>query len=127
MRLSTLLLRVSTVLLLVGLCMGIGMAMMQDFRMRPTHAHLNLVGFVIMFLAGLYYRLVPVAETMALAKAHAYLHIAASIVFPIGIYAVTVINPSYEFIAIIGSLLFLLSMILFTIVVYRTSDTHTAS
>jgi hypothetical protein len=126
MRLSTLLLRVSVLLLLVGLCIGIGMAMKQDFRMAPTHAHLNLIGFVIMFLTGLYYRMVPVAETLIAAKAHAYLHIAAAIIFPIGIYAVTVVNPSYEFLAIIGSLLFLAAMISFTIVVYRTSGSLSA-
>jgi hypothetical protein len=126
MRLSTLLLRVSTLLLLVGLCIGIGMAMKQDFRMAPTHAHLNLVGFVIMFLTGLYYRAVPVAETLIAAKVHAYLHIAAGIIFPIGIYAVTVVNPSYEILAIIGSLLFLAAMISFAVVVYRTSGSLSA-
>jgi hypothetical protein len=123
MRISTLLLRVSTVLLLVGLCMGIGMAMKQDFRLAPTHAHLNLIGFVILFMTGLYYRLVPSAETLGLAKAHAYLHILAAIILPIGIAALTLIGPSYEVIAIVGSLIFLLAMILFTIVVYRTSGT----
>lgn len=123
MRISTLLLRVSTVLLLVGLCMGIGMAMKQDFRLAPTHAHLNLIGFVILFVAGLYYRLVPAAETLGLAKAHAYLHILAAIIMPIGIAALTLIGPSYEVIAIVGSLIFLLAMIFFAIVVYRTSGT----
>lgn len=123
MRISTLLLRVSVVALLVGLCMGIFMAMKQDFRLAPTHAHLNLVGFVIMFLAGLYYRMVPVAETLTLAKAHAYLHLAAAVVFPIGIAMVTVVDHSYEFLAIIGSLIFLAAMLLFAVVVYRTSGT----
>src|SRR3954466_14604869 len=87
MRISTLLLRVSTVLLLVGLCIGIGMAMKQDFRLAPTHAHLNLIGFVILFMTGLYYRMVPAAETLGLAKAHAWLHIVAAIILPIGIAA----------------------------------------
>jgi len=121
MRLSTLLLRVSTILLLVGLCIGIGMAMKQDFRLAPTHAHLNLIGFVIMFLAGLYYRLVPEAEKLGLAKAHVYLHLAAAVFFPFGIAMVTVVDHSYEYLAIIGSLLVLTAMILFAIVVYRTS------
>ena len=121
MRPSTLLLRVSTILLLVGLCIGIGMAMKQDFRLAPTHAHLNLVGFVIMFLAGLYYRMVPAAETMSLAKWHALLHIAAAIIMPIGIAALTIINPSYEIIAVVGALTFLAAIILFTVVVYRTA------
>jgi hypothetical protein len=127
MRLSTLLLRVSVVVLLVGLTIGIGMAATQDFRLAPTHAHLNLVGFVIMFLAGLYYRLVPVAETLMLAKAHAYLHLLAAVVFPIGIAMVTVVDHSYEFLAIIGSLLFLVAVLLFAVVVYRTSGTATAA
>ena len=120
MRPSTLLLRVSTVLLLVGLCIGIGMAMKQDFRLAPTHAHLNLVGFVIMFLAGLYYRMVPEAEAMGLAKLHSILHIAAAIIMPIGIATLTLINPSYEIIAVVGALTFLVAMIIFTIVLYRT-------
>ena len=127
MRISTLLLRVSTVLLLAGLCIGIGMAMKQDFRLAPTHAHLNLIGFVILFMTGLYYRMVPVAETLGLAKAHAYLHIVAAIILPIGIAALTIIGPAYEVIAIVGSLIFLLAMILFAIVVYRTSGAIAAS
>lgn len=120
MRISTLLLRVSTILLLVGLCIGIGMAMKQDFRLMPAHAHLNLIGFVIMFIAGLYYRVVPAAETLGLAKWHAMLHIAASIIMPIGIASLILVSPSYEIIAVIGALIFLAAMSLFTIVVYRT-------
>ena len=121
MRISTLLLRVSVLLLLIGLCVGIGMAMTQDFRLRGTHAHINLVSFVIMFITGLYYRVVPAAETLGLARAHAYLHILAAIILPIGIAALTLIGPAYEVIAIVGSLIFLTAMILFAIVVHRTS------
>jgi hypothetical protein len=121
MRISTLLLRVSIILLLAGLCLGIGMAMKQDFRLVGTHAHLNLVGFVVMFLAGLYYRIVPGAEMLGLAKAHAVLHIIAAIILPIGIAALTLYGPTYEIIAIIGSLIFLLAIILFAVVIYRTS------
>lgn len=121
MRISTLLLRVSVILLLVGLCIGIGMAMTQDFRLRGTHAHINLVSFVIMFIAGLYYRMVPAAEALVMAKMHAILHIAAAVVLPIGIAALTLLGPSYEIVAILGSLVFLLAMILFTVVVYRTT------
>jgi hypothetical protein len=121
MRLSTLLLRVSVILLLIGLCMGIGMGMTQDFRLKDTHAHLNLIGFVILFLTGLYYRMVPAAETLTLAKAHAYLHIVAAIVMPTGVAALTLYGPRYEVIAIIGAFIFLAAMISFAIVVYRTS------
>jgi hypothetical protein len=71
--------------------------------------------------------MVPAAEKLGLAKAHAYLHLAAAVVFPLGIAMVTLGNHSYEFLAIIGSLLFLVAMILFTIVVYRTSGSTAAA
>jgi hypothetical protein len=119
MNISAVLLRVSVILLLIGLSIGIGMAIQQDFRLMPMHAHLNLVGFVLMFVAGLYYRLVPASAALALAKAHAVLHVIAAIVLPIGIGALTLYGPSYEIIAIVGALVLLLAMILFAVVVYR--------
>ena len=121
MRLSTLLFRVSIILLLVGLCMGIGMGITQDFRLKDTHAHLNLIGFVILFMTGLYYRAIPAAEALGLAKAHAYLHIVAAIVLPTGVAALTLYGPAYEIIAIVGAFIFLAAMALFAIVVYRTT------
>ena len=65
---SSLLLRVSTVLLLCGMVFGITMGIRQDFTLAPAHAHLNLIGFVLMFLVGLYYRIVPAAGAGLLAR-----------------------------------------------------------
>ena len=59
---STLLLRVSVVLGLIGMTLGMVMGIREDFTLAPAHAHLNLVGFVVPFLAGLYYRAVPVTR-----------------------------------------------------------------
>jgi hypothetical protein len=41
---------------LVGMALGIGMGLSQDFSLTPVHAHLNLLGWVSMMLYGLYYR-----------------------------------------------------------------------
>src|SRR5215471_6381932 len=43
------LLRVSVVIILAGMVMGMAMGMAQDFRLMPAHAHLNLLGFVALF------------------------------------------------------------------------------
>src|SRR5262249_46527753 len=43
---ATNLLRVSVLIILVGMIMGMAMGAMQDFRLMPVHAHLNLLGFV---------------------------------------------------------------------------------
>jgi hypothetical protein len=81
---SSLLLRVSTVLLLCGLVFGIVMGIREDFTLAPAHAHLNLIGFVLMFLVGLYYRIVPAAGAGPLATIQAALLIIGAIVLPIG-------------------------------------------
>ncbi len=118
---SSLLLRVSVTLLVLGLLLGIGMAIDQNFLLMPVHAHLNLVGGVVMFLAGLYYRVVPQAAIGFLPKLQAGLHITAAIVFPIGIAAVLIGGRQYEMAAIIGSLIVLAAIATFAWIVYRTS------
>ncbi|MEA2976041.1 MAG: hypothetical protein QOF19_1561 [Alphaproteobacteria bacterium] len=118
---SSLLLRTSVTLLFIGLLVGIGMAVNQNFLLAPAHAHLNLIGGVLMFLAGLYYRLVPEAAVGVLPKVQAGLHIAAAIIFPLGIAAVLVHGPRYEIAAIIGSLIVVAAVGLFALIVFRTS------
>ena len=72
-------------ILLIGMLAGIVMGIQEDFALAPAHAHLNLVGGVLLFLFGLYYRLVPAAGTTTLAKIQGWLHIIGAIVFPVGV------------------------------------------
>jgi hypothetical protein len=123
---SSLLLRVSVMLLLVGLCFGIAMGITQDFTLAPAHAHLNLVGFVIPFLAGLYYRAVPQGARGVLATIQATLAIVGGVMFPVGVAAVIGVGPQYEALAIVGALVVLASAALFAVIVFRTSGARTA-
>jgi len=116
---SSLLLRVSTVLLLCGLVFGIAMAIREDFTLAPAHAHLNLIGFVLMFLVGLYYRIVPAAGAGLLAKIQATLHVIGAIVLPIGV--ALVLTGGTPIFAIVGSLIVLAAMALFAWIVFRTA------
>jgi hypothetical protein len=117
---SALLLRVSTVLLLCGLVFGIYMGMHEDFTLAPAHAHLNLIGFVLMFLVGLYYRIVPAAGKGLLATSQAFLHVIGAIVLPIGV--AVVLTGGTGIIAIVGSLIVLAAMALFAWIVFRTVE-----
>jgi hypothetical protein len=58
---------------------------MHDFQLAASHAHLNLIGGVSLFLFGLYRRIVPDAGASALAKTQGWLHMTGAIAFPIGI------------------------------------------
>jgi hypothetical protein len=118
---GSLMMRVSVVVLLVGMLAGIVMGIKQDFTLAPAHAHLNLVGGVLLFLFGLYYRLIPAAGATVLARVQGWLHIVGSILFPAGVAAVLLKGPSVEAAPILGSLLVVAATALFAVIVFRTS------
>jgi len=62
------------VFLLVGMGLGLKMSMAQDFGLHGLHAHLNLLGFVLMTLFGLCYRAWPKMQEGILATVHYLLH-----------------------------------------------------
>ena len=97
---------------LTGMIVGIGMAMHQDFSLAPMHAHINLVGWASLGLFGLGYRS-GMAKNDGWAAAHFWVALAGVIVFPVGIYFA--LMRQIEVGAIVGSLLVLLSMVLFGI------------
>jgi hypothetical protein len=111
----------SVVILLVGMLAGITMGIAQNFTLAPAHAHLNLVGGVLLFLFGLYYRLVPAAGTSTLAKVQGWLHMIGGILFPAGVAVVLLKGPSFEVAPIAGSLIVVTAMALFAVIVFRSA------
>ena len=111
----------NAVVLLVGMLAGIAMGIEQNFTLAPAHAHLNLIGGVLLFLFGLYYRLVPAAGTTTLAKVQGWLHIIGAILFPAGVAIVLLKGPSFEAAPIAGSLIVVAAMALFAVIVFRFS------
>lgn len=118
---GSLMMRVAVVILLLGMIWGIEMGVRQNFAMAPAHAHFNLVGGVLLFVFGLYYRLVPAAGDSALAKLQGWLHIAGAILFPVGVAVVVSKGETFIILPIIGSLVVLAAVALFATIVFRTS------
>ena len=118
---ASLMMCVSVLLLLVGMLGGIVMGMQESFLLAPAHAHLNLVGGVLLFMFGLYYRLVPAAGQSPLAKIQGWLHIVGAVVFPAGIAIVILKGPTFVVAPIVGSLVVTIAVVLFAIIVFRTS------
>jgi len=113
----------SVVLLLVGTLGGIIMGVQENFTLAPAHAHLNLVGGVLLFLFGLYYRLVPAAAQSKLAPIQGWLHMIGAIIFPLGIATVLLKGHAFIFAPILGSLIVVAAIALFAVIVFRTSGT----
>ena len=119
--------RISVSIGLGGMVFGMVMGITRDFRLAPAHAHLNLIGFVTMFLSALYYRAVPDAAASRLAPVQAVVSVVGTIVFPIGIACVLLGERSrYMPVLAAGWISVLTGMLLFAVIVYRSSGRLTA-
>jgi hypothetical protein len=101
----------------LGMLWGIQMSASGNHDLSGAHAHLNLIGWATMAIMGLYYTVTPAARGN-LVTLHYILHTVAVIVFAPGI--VMAIRQSGETLVKIGSILVVLSMILFLVNVLRS-------
>jgi hypothetical protein len=114
--------RVSVSIGLLGMAFGIFMGIKQDFALAPAHAHLNLLGFVTMFLSALYYRAFPTAAASRLARYQAVVSVVGAILFPAGIASVLLGgHDRFEPLVVGGALTVFVGMLLFAMIVYRTA------
>jgi hypothetical protein len=65
--------KLAVLYLILGISIGIAMGASQNFTLRPVHAHINLLGWTTMALAGLIYSVFPKAGESWLARLHFWL------------------------------------------------------
>ena len=70
---------------MLGIGLGMYMGGTQDFTLVPVHAHINLVGFTLMTIFGVAYRVIPGLADNTLAKAHFWLHQIGGLILLIGL------------------------------------------
>jgi hypothetical protein len=102
-----------------GMMLGIYMAVTHDHTMAPVHAHINLVGWVTMFLAGLFYSVRPDRDGK-LSKLHFGCSFFGFALMIPGLAGVMLGHSWGEPLAAAGSLLTLASMLLFAFIVLTT-------
>jgi len=74
--------------IVAGMAFGLYMGHSQDYTFRPVHAHLNLLGFTLMFLFGLAYQVWPRMQDGLLSKIHYFLHTVSVIVSMLAVYLI---------------------------------------
>jgi cbb3-type cytochrome oxidase subunit 1 len=67
-------LKIAVVYLVIGAALGLVMGISGKFNLAPVHAHLLLLGWVSLALAGLVYHWYPAAAATKLARIHFWLH-----------------------------------------------------
>lgn len=73
--------RTAVVFFVVGVLLGVYMGAAQDFRFIHVHAHVNLLGWVALGIAGLLYERFPQLARGALGEAHFWLHTLGLVLF----------------------------------------------
>jgi cbb3-type cytochrome oxidase subunit 1 len=119
MRASKLCFLAAVLAAIAGMLWGLHMAISDNHAAMPAHAHLNLLGWVSLFLFGIYYRLHPSLDTAKIALVQAWVWIIGTIIMAIGVGLVSTGTTSGEPIAAIGSLIVLADMLLFGWLIYR--------
>ena len=95
----------------IGMAWGIQMSASGNHVLSGAHAHLNLVGWVTMGMFGLYYHVVPAAAERSLAKVHFIVALTGVVLLVPGI--AMAVTERGELLAQIGSMLTLISMLIF--------------
>ena len=116
---SVLSFRAAVLMVIAGMAWGIEMGISQDHSAMPAHAHLNLLGWVSLFLFGIYYRLHPTTDVSRLAFLQVWVWIAGTIGLTIGVGLVHTGHEIGDPIAAVFSLVVLAGMLLFGWLVFR--------
>ncbi len=119
MKASVLSFRAAVPMVVVGMIWGMVMGITEDHSTFPAHAHLNLLGWVSLFLFGIYYHLHPAIDRRRLAFVQVCIWIAATIVLTSGIALVHSGHPIGDAIAAVGSPVIFADMLFFGWLVYR--------
>jgi hypothetical protein len=123
---SSLSFRLSVLFVIAGMAMGIGMAAAHDHSVMPAHAHLNLLGWVSLFLFGIYYKLNPALERRRLAFVQVVVWSVGTVVLTVGVAAIHLGYDAAEPIAAIASFIVLAAMVLFAWLVFRPPSSRVA-
>lgn len=125
MTLSNLFLRLAVIFAIVGIGLGAWMGGSGDHALMGVHAHINLLGWVSMFLYGLFYRVLPEAASGWAPRLHAFAAVLGFLIFMPALAVVLSGNRGLAGIAEIGlmtgPLLIMIGMILFAVIVFRAT------
>jgi hypothetical protein len=119
--------RAAVLMVIAGMIWGIVMGISQVHSTMPAHAHLNLLGWVSLFLFGIYYHLHPAVDRSRLASLQIWIWIAGTIILTIGVGLVHSGHEIGDPIAAISSLVVLADTLLFGWLVFGRKPAELAS
>src|ERR1700754_1502488 len=126
MKASSLSFQAAVVLVVGGMIWGIAMGISGDHSAMPAHAHLNLLGWVSLFLFGMFYRLHSSLDLSRIAKIQILIWVAGTAILTIGVAMLHAGNPGGEPYAGFGSMVVFADLFLFGWLVFKHERAVTA-
>jgi drug/metabolite transporter (DMT)-like permease len=120
--LANVLFRISVILGLCAFSLGFYMGARHDPTLIPAHAHLNLLGFVALFMTALYYRGAPQVAATRLAKWQAVISVLGAVGMPLGMAAVILGGEGFEPVVIVGTFIAYFGMVLLALVIFKATS-----
>ncbi|MED2974711.1 Cytochrome C and Quinol oxidase polypeptide I [Bacillus sp. OV194] len=113
------LIKISALYFVLGVGLGMFMSISHGFQLKSVHAHVNLLGWTALTLAGIIYHLFPEAAASRLGKIHFWLH---NIGLPVMLLSLSFYVYGHEqaetFIAI-GATITALGIVLFAVNIWK--------
>lgn len=116
----------AVLMVVAGMIWGIIMAVSRDHSAMPAHAHLNLLGWVSLFLFGVFYHLHPAIDRSRTALVQVIIWIIGTVILTIGVGLIHTGHDIGDPIAAVGSLTVFAAMLLFGWLVVRREQTAKA-
>jgi hypothetical protein len=107
------LLKIAVVYLVAGGLLGLAMGIRENFALAPVHAHLLLLGWASLALAGIVNRLYPDVAVTRLARLHFWLHNAGLPAFMAGLALLLTGHGWAMPLTVAGAVTALLGLVLF--------------
>lgn len=119
MKASSLSFQAAVILVLAGMVWGVVMGISRDHSAMPAHAHLNLLGWVSLFLFGIFYHLHPGIDCRRIALVQVLVWVVATILQTAGVDLIQTGHEVGDSIAAVASLILVADMVLFGWLVFR--------
>lgn len=116
------LVKIASAYLLIGLVLGMAMAVAEDFRLVSVHSHLLLLGWASLAITGLVYVALPRCADTKLAVAHFWLHNLGLPVMMVGLAVAHLGEPRAEPVVGLGSVLVIAGLAAFSASVVRRAN-----
>ena len=97
----------------LGMLLGLDMAMRKNHGQMPTHAHILVIGWVSFAIFGLFYSAYGSAVPKLLAQAHLWLAQVSFAMLVVGLYLIYSGKTQFDPLAAIGSMAYAVSFLIF--------------